>query len=94
MRDVQISCFINTTNPLSKLGLEIRLDNTVIFDSEHIQQLIKFSYELNDDDGEHLLEFVMKNKTSLDTKIDSEGNIIDDSRIIISNLAFLLLLVC
>lgn len=84
----QISCNINTTDPSKKLGLEIRLDNNIIFDSEHVQELTKFTYELNDDDGEHRLEFVMKNKTSADTKVDADGNIVEDARLIVSNLEF------
>lgn len=85
---VQISCKINTSDSLARLGLEILLDNNVIFDSDHIQEEIDFNYDLNDDEGEHLLNFVMKNKTVTDTQVDSDGNIVKDARLIISDLAF------
>lgn len=86
--DTQVSCEINTTDSSKKLGIEIRLDNNIIYNSDHVQDLIKFTYDLNNDDGEHLLEFIMKNKTSDHTKIDADGNIIEDARLTISNLAF------
>ena len=84
----QISCQINTTDSSKKLGLEIRIDDNLIFDSEHVQELIKFTYELNDDDGDHVLKFILKNKASADTEIDADGNIVKDARLTISNLAF------
>lgn len=85
---VQIACQIDTSDATACLGLEIRLDNTTIFNSEHIRESVKFVYDLADDDGEHVLEFVMKNKTDTHTKIDEQGNIIKDARLIISDLAF------
>jgi hypothetical protein len=86
--NVQISCKINTSDALAQLGLEIRLDNTVIFSSAHVQEEINFNHLLNDDDGDHKLEFVMKNKGVTDTTIDADGNIVKDARLIVSNLAF------
>ena len=85
---VQIACRINTTDVLSQLGLTIKLNDDIIFNSEHINGPVDFAHELNDDDGEHLLEFIMKNKTDKDTKIDVEGNIVKDASLIISDLAF------
>jgi hypothetical protein len=84
----QISCGISTTDPSACLGLEIRLDRQVIFDLEHVTNPIQFSYSLGDDEGEHCLEFVMKNKTTNDTTIDSAGNILKDARLIISDITF------
>jgi len=85
---VQISCKINTSDASARLGLEILIDNNVIFDSDHIKEEIDFSYDLNDDEGEHLLNFVLKNKTATDTVVDADGNILKDARLIISDLAF------
>lgn len=86
--NIQISCSITTTDSSARLGLEIWLDNTTIFESDYIKEEINFTYDLNDDDGEHDLKFIMKNKTSADTIIDSEGNIVKDARLIISDLSF------
>lgn len=84
----QISCSIATTDALARLGLEIRLDNTTIFESDHIKETVNFNYDVNDDEGTHRLEFVMKNKTATDTVIDENNNIVKDARLIISDLAF------
>lgn len=86
---VQVACKINTSNASAQLGLEIRLDGNQLFDCEHIKEEINFTYILNDDeDGKHQLEFIMKNKTSSDTIVDADGNIISDARLIISDLEF------
>jgi hypothetical protein len=85
---LQISCKINTSDPLSRLGFEIRLDNQVIFLTTHVLDTIDFKYDIPDTDGNHCLEFVMKNKTIEDTKIDAQGNIINDACLNISDLAF------
>lgn len=85
---VQISCDIDTTNPLAQLGLEIRLDSTVIFNCDYVVEATKFTHDLNDSDAEHLLEFVLKGKADNHTLVDENGNIVSDSRLIISNLSF------
>ena len=85
---LQISCSINTTDPLAQMGLEIRLDNQVVFDLEHVTELVEFKHSISDVDAEHCLEFVMKNKTTEHTKIDEQGNIVSDACLTITNLAF------
>jgi hypothetical protein len=83
-----ISCSINTTDVLASLGIEIWLDDRQILNQEHVVELIEFKHELPDDDSEHELQFVMKNKTIEHTKIDEQGNIVSDAQLTISNLAF------
>jgi hypothetical protein len=86
--NLQITCNINTTDPDVRLGLEIYLDKQIILDVDHVQELINFSHTINDTDGKHCLEFVMKNETIEDTKIDNEGRIIKDACLTIEDLAF------
>ena len=88
MNTLQLSCNIENTDPLLALGLLIRLNNIIVFDSDHVQETVTFTYDTEDEEGEHVLEFVMKNKTADHTKIDTDGNIVKDARIIISNLEF------
>lgn len=85
---VTISCILDTTDPAAALGMEIWIDDNRLFDSDHIQKTEQVSLELSDDDGEHELKFVLKNKTEADTKIDEAGNIIKDATLTISDLAF------
>jgi len=85
---VQISCSINTTDSLANLGLKILLDNQVIFETDHVKESQIFTHTMSDDEADHCLEFVMKNKTIDHTKIDEDGNILKDACIQISDLTF------
>jgi hypothetical protein len=85
---VQISCSISTTDPLALLGLEIHLDDQIVFDTVHVGETIKFTHDMSDADAEHSLTFVMKNKTDKDTTIDANGNIIKDACLVISDVEF------
>ena len=83
----KISCTIGTNNPAAELGLEVWLDDQQLFDTNHVddQQL---EWLIKEDDGDHELCFILKNKTTDHTKIDEHGKIIQDSRISIQNLCF------
>ena len=84
---VEISCGIDTNNPAAKLGLEIWLDDQQLFNTNHVmdQQL---KWQVIDDEADHELRFVMKNKTIDHTQLDEHGKITQDSRITIQNLCF------
>jgi hypothetical protein len=85
---IQIACQIGTTDSTAKLGLEIHLDGAVVFESNHVQDVVNFVHDMSDDDGEHELEFVMKNKTADNTRLDADGAIIKDANLTITDLAF------
>jgi hypothetical protein len=83
-----ISCIINTTNPTAKLGFEAWIDDQKFVDIDHVSGEEKISMEISDADGEHELQFVMKNKQPEHTKIDQDGNIVSDSTLTVSDVAF------
>lgn len=86
---VKIKATISTTDKLAGLGLEILLDGQQIFNLDSVDSTQEFVYELDEeDDAEHELCFVMKNKTVEHTKLDETGSIIKDASLIISNLSF------
>jgi hypothetical protein len=85
---VQLACTISSTDLKAKIGLEIWLDDKQIYNTEHIAEPVNFTHDFDDVDGDHRLRFVMKNKTGDHTTIDSEGNILSDCRICISDLSF------
>lgn len=87
MSNISIVCSIDTTAPAAELMLTIILDNTTIF-QQAIQEPVKFTHELSDDDAEHELKFVMSNKKPEHTRIDSEGNITQDACLIIDDIDF------
>jgi len=84
----QISCNIGTTDPTAKLALEIWLDDQQLWHTEQIAELTSLTFDLEEDEVEHELKFVMKNKDSSHTTVDSNGNILSDAKLTISDLAF------
>ena len=86
--NIKISCQVGNTDASATLGLEIWIDNTKFFDETHVQETQTVCFEVTDDDGQHELRFVMKNKTQEHTKVDVNGNIVSDARLTVSDLAF------
>jgi hypothetical protein len=85
---VSISCILDTTNPSATLGFEAWVDDQKFFDTEHMLAQQQIVVEIADDDGEHELRFVLKNKTLDHTQIDESGNIVADANLIVTDLAF------
>ena len=84
----KITFDISSNNPTSALGFETWIDDQKILDTE-IVELRHFEYRFPDNsDSEHELRFVLKNKKESDTVVDSAGNIVTDSVIMIENLQF------
>ena len=79
---------LDTSDSSATLGFEAWIDNHKFFDTDHVQQRQRIFVEISDDDGNHELRFVMKNKTSDHTKVDSDGNITADARLIVTDLSF------
>jgi hypothetical protein len=79
---------LDTTDPLANLGFEAWIDGRKFVDLDHVQERQQIFVEISDEDGKHELRFVMKNKTFDHTKIDSDGNIVSDAKLIITELAF------
>jgi len=82
------SCSIDTSDPLAALGIEIWVDDNRLFDSNHIEKTEQIQIELDDNDGEHELIFVLKHKTDKHTQIDANGNIMSDATLFIADVAF------
>ena len=85
---VQVACTISSLDPTAAVGLEIWLDDTQIYNTEHVVDPVNYTHEFADTDGEHQLRFVMKNKIQAHTTIDQEGNILSDCRLCIEKLSF------
>jgi len=84
---VTISCILNTNDPATKLGFEAWVDDTKFFDIGHVECEHSIVMEVPDDEAEHELKFILKNKSTEDTKIDA-GQIIKDSVLTIKDIAF------
>jgi len=88
MTNTTISFTIDTTNSAAALGFEAWVDNQKFFDTDHVQAQQKVIIEIMDGDDEHELRFVLKNKTLDHTQVDSDGNIVADANLIVTDLAF------
>lgn len=83
-----ISCDIGTTDATAALGLEIWLDDQKILDCNHVQESLNFCHKISDEDQEHVLKFILKNKTAEHTQVDSENRIIKDACLTVTNVKF------
>jgi hypothetical protein len=92
---VAITCRIGTTDAAvgtadaaASLGFEAWIDDLKFFDSDHVAGSESIFVEIDDSEAEHELRFVLKNKTAEHTQIDSDGNIVKDVRLVLTDLTF------
>ena len=89
MSTCKFTCSIENSNTSCPLGVEIWLNEQQIFNTEHVNTKINFEYDINDDiEGQQSLRWVLKNKLPEHTKIDSDGNILSDAYITVSDVTF------
>ena len=85
---MNINCKISNSDSTVPLGLEIWIDDLLIFNFDHVEDPVDVNYDLDDSEGEHELRFVLKNKTAEHTRLDEDGNIVKDTVLTISDLKF------
>ena len=84
----QITCILDTSDSATALGFEAWVDDQQFINIDHVQEEHPILIELPDDESNHELKFVLKNKSISDTKVDDAGNIIKDATLIIKDLSF------
>lgn len=85
---VTLSCNVDTTDPVARLGFEVWVNDQKFVDIDYVQGKQQITIEIPDDDAEHELKFVMKNKTAGHTTVDEAGNIITDASLVITDTTF------
>ena len=88
METIKFSCVVGSTNTAVPLGMEIWLDQHKFFDQSHVDHSCSIEYEISDDDGDHELRFVLKNKHTGHTRVDAGGNIVSDTTVTVSDIRF------
>ena len=84
---VKLTAEISTTNSAIPLALEIWLNDQLLEDINPVAGTLNVSYDIDDSvDKTHVLKFKLKNKLPEHTKIDSDGNIVDDVLIKIDHI--------
>lgn len=85
---VTVSFEVSPSDPVCPLGAEVWINQQQIFNTAHLTAATVVQVDLEDDDGEHELRVVLKNKLTEHTIIDAEGNIEKDAMITVSNFEF------
>ena len=83
-----VSFDLDTTDTTVVLGFEAWIDDKKFHDIDHVAGRQQILIEIPDDEAEHELLLIMKNKTIEHTQIDEAGNIITDSKLTVTDIAF------
>jgi hypothetical protein len=83
-----ISCEIDTTDASVPLDITVFIDDQPIFDCNAVDGVMQLNHDVLEDEADHELRFVMKNKLPGHTQVDAQGTIVKDARLIIRNIAF------
>jgi len=79
---------LDTTDITVPLGFEAWINDKKFHDIDHVAGRQQIFMEIPDDEAEHKLLLIMKNKTIEHTQIDESGNIVADARLKITDVAF------
>lgn len=74
----KISFDIATSDNTAAIGIAVWVDDTCLYQTDHLMESKHIDHAVSDDDGEHELRIVISGKTAEHTKIDEHGNIIKD----------------
>lgn len=83
-----LSFQVDTTDASADLGIEVWLDQEQLLNINWVQGPMDFQHEFVDDDAEHQLCFVLKNKRSEHTQVNENSDILKDARLTVSDVAF------
>ena len=86
METVAINFDLDSNNYAARLGFLVVYQNQVLVDIDHVASKNSIKFDLDVDDGDHELQFTMKNKTIDDTVVDEHGNIVSDAYLTIANM--------
>ena len=80
-----ISFDIDTSDSAAAIGVAVWIDDTCVYQTDHLIEQKHINHAVLDDDGEHEMRIVVSGKAPKHTQIDEHGNIIKDVVIHISN---------
>ena len=85
---VKFSCNIGTSNAEIPLGIQVWIDDLCVHEHSHVRKTYHISHEINNDDADHVLRFVLKNKLPEHTSITESGEIQSDARLFVKDIQF------
>ena len=81
-----ISFDINTSDSTAKIGVAVWINDTCVYQTDHLTEPQHVNCEVTDDDGDRELRIMISGKTLDHTLVDKTGNIIKDVVVNISNI--------
>jgi hypothetical protein len=88
MTTAKISFAISPSDSACPLGVEVWIDQQQIFNTEHLADTVNVSHDIAEDDAEHELRVVLKNKKTEHTTVDADGHITQDAVINVGSFKF------
>jgi hypothetical protein len=79
---------VRSTSVNKPLGLEVKLNDTVVYVNESFIVAESIQVEIPNDAAEHSLKIILKNKTSEHTVLDTSGAIVQDASLVVENIKF------
>lgn len=86
METIAVNFDLDSSNYAATLGFSVVYNSNIIVDIDHVNNKRTIGFDLDLVDGDHELQFIMKNKTIDDTTVDEVGNIITDTCLNIDNV--------
>lgn len=81
-----ISFDINTSDGTAMIGIAVWMDDTCVYQTDHLIEHNNINHAVLDDDNEHELRIVISGKTAEHTQVDAQNNIIKDAVINMENI--------
>lgn len=88
MEKINFSCNVKNTSDHTDLALEFWLDGDKFFDNHVKVGNTCINYQFDEDEADHCLSIVLKNKAQHHTKIDESGSILSDAVLTITDITF------
>ena len=83
---VKLEFDVGTTDAESKLGVRVILNQDVIYNNPHVTKTDHVSYDIGDQDAEHVLTIELYGKLPEHTEINSAGQIVKDALVTVENM--------
>lgn len=85
---VNLQLQLDTTDKSIPLGVEVWIDDKRFYNTDWLTGPAEITCELTEDEAQHILKIVLKNKKPEHTVLDEHGSIIKDALITVNNVQF------
>lgn len=82
---IEFCCEVTSTDTSVPLAMEVLLNDITVFQIDHVKDICKVKFDINDADAVQKIKVIMSGKTPDHTKIDDQNNIITDAMIKIAS---------